>query len=112
VLLLAALGLAWVASRATLRARDQQKLAESRELAAKAERLVSLGKRGEALDSAIQAFSIQKTSQTREAIAHAFPQELAKLEGQSGGVYRAAFSPNGQRVVASYGQTARVWNAA
>jgi WD40 repeat protein len=38
---------------------------------------------------------------------------LVKLEGHSGAVRSAAFSPDGQRVVtASLDHTARVWNAA
>jgi Novel STAND NTPase 1 len=69
-LLMAALAFAALAWRATIRARDQQKLAESRELAAKAEALLSLGRRGEALNSAIGAFTIASTSEAREAIAH------------------------------------------
>ena len=113
VLLLGALALAFVAWGATLRAREQQKLAESRVLAAKAETLVSQGKGGEALATAIQAFSIEKTSQAREAIAHAFPQELEALAGHADWVNSASFSPDGERVAtASYDQTARVWNAA
>jgi WD40 repeat protein len=40
-------------------------------------------------------------------------QVIAKLEGHSDDVHRAAFSPDGQRVVtASDDNTARVWNAA
>ena len=40
-------------------------------------------------------------------------QQLAKLEGHTGEVTSAAFSPDGQRIVtASWDETARVWNAA
>jgi WD40 repeat protein len=82
-------------------------------VAAQAETLASLGNHGEAIDTAISAFSIAKTSQAREAIAHVFPNILETLEGHSDSVRTAAFSPDGQRVVtASADYTARVWNAA
>ena len=105
------------ASLLALYANYQRLVALSRESAANAEALVAFGKRGEALNSAINAFGIAATSEAREAIAHSFPQQLTRLEGHSGRVYSAAFSaafsPDGQRVVTVSGdETARVWNAA
>ena len=71
-----------------------------------------MGDRGEALDRAINAFAIAATSEAGEVIARSFPQELTKLEGHSGAVNSAAFSPDGQRVVtASDDHTVHVWNA-
>ena len=94
-------------------AATQQLLAESRELAAQAEALLSQGKSGEALDVAMRAFGRAKTAEAHLAISHAFPQLVAKLEGHSAAVRHAAFSPDGQRVVTASGDhTAQVWNAA
>ena len=89
------------------RAERSRELAESRESAARAETLVSLGKGGEALDTAIRAFAIAATSEAREAIARSFPQELTKLEGHSGIVSSAAFSPGGERIVTAGGDPSR-----
>ena len=47
----------------------------------------------------IRALSIRRTSEAREAAAHALPQLLTELEGHSGFVNSATFSPDGQRVV-------------
>ena len=101
------------ASLLALYANYQRLVALSRESAANAEALVAFGKRGEALNSAINAFGIAATSEAREAIAHSFPQQLTRLEGHSGRVYSTAFSPDGQRVVtAGDDGTTWVWNAA
>jgi WD40 repeat protein len=116
-----------VAQSAKLRALEQQRLVEfqkklaespmfhakSRGLATKAEAPTTLRKHGENLATAIHAFSVEKTTEAREAIAHAFPEELAILQGHSGAIATVAFSPFGQRVVtASADRTARIWNAA
>lgn len=99
VLLIAALVLAFLALRATGRARQQQKLAESREFAAKSESLDSAGNRSDALTTAMRAFSIEHTLEAGEAVARALPQALTSLEGHSARVVSAAFSPDGQRVL-------------
>jgi WD40 repeat protein/energy-coupling factor transporter ATP-binding protein EcfA2 len=96
-----------------LLARRQQLRAESMALAVQAESLVSQGKREEALDLAIRAFGRAKTAEAHTAISHAFPQPVARLEGHSGHVLHAVFSPDGRWIVtASSDKTARVWNAA
>jgi WD40 repeat protein len=110
-LLITAIVFAVIAWRASIRASHQEKLAESRESAAEAEELMSLGRRGEALDAAIRALAFAATSEAREAAASSFPQELTRL-GHSDSVLGAAFSPDGQHVVTAADETARVWNAA
>lgn len=116
-LLLCAVALAYVAWRYTGLAREQGKVAKSqrwlaysRQLAAEAEKLIYYGNRGVGLDRAIQAFSIAKSSEARQAVADAFPQELTRLE-DSNPVYSAAFSPDGQRVLTTSGNTASIWDA-
>ena len=84
----------------------QRLVALSRESAAKAETLFALGKRGEALGTAVCAFATKHTPEARQAIAHSFPQQLTKLEGHSDVIRSAAFSPD------CADTTARVWNAA
>ena len=65
------------------------------------------------MDLAIRGWHTSKTLEANLALCHAFPQLLAKLEGHTGYVVMAAFSPDGQRIVtASWDQTAHVWNAA
>jgi WD40 repeat protein len=55
----------------------------------------------------------QLTEESRALVSQAEQMLLRTLEGHSGAVFSAAFSPDGQRVVtASYDHTARVWNAA
>ena len=98
-------GLAWYA--------NQQRLeAQSRALSARAEQILPRD-RPAALDLAIRSWHTTKTAEANLAVADAFPRLLAKLEGHSGPVRRASFSPDGQRIVTgSDDPTARVWNAA
>jgi len=76
-----------------------------------------------ALDRAIRAFHIEGTKEAKEAVAGTLPQVVAKLEGHTDSVGTAAWSPDGQRIVAAGraaeggmgltpDRTARVWNAA
>jgi WD40 repeat protein len=91
----------------------EQKVAESLDLAGKAESLVSLGRSSEALVTARQAFSIDESAQARAAMAHAFPQQLTNFKGHSASVFNAAFSPDERQIVSASGDgTAQVWDAA
>jgi WD40 repeat protein len=105
VLFLIATGAAWLA-------RQQQLISRSQTLAAQAEQIL-VRDQPAALELAIRGWQTAKTPEARLAVAHAFPQLLAKLEGHKERVWRAVFSPDGQRIVtASEDHTARVWNAA
>src|SRR5262249_11233582 len=96
---------AWVA-------RQQQLTARSQTLAAQAEQMLMRDPPG-ALDLAIGGWHTARTPEANVAVAHTFPQLVAKLEGHTRRVSQAAFSPDGQRIVtASLDKTARVWNAA
>jgi WD40 repeat protein len=93
-------------------AQKQRLLAESRAFAAQAEQMVARDQPA-ALALAIRGWHTAKTAEANFAVAHAFPQLLSKLEGHTGGVFHAVFSPDGWLVVtASDDKTARVWNAA
>ena len=101
-----------IAAGAAIFARWQQLTAQSRALAAQAEQMIAQDQ-PEALTLAIRGWHTAKTAEANLAVAHGFPQLLAKLEGHTGWVFQAAFSPDGQRIVtASEDHTARVWNAA
>ena len=98
---------------AKLQADKAAKQAESRAFAAKAEQFMVRGDPSQALDFGIKAWLMAQTDEAHDALAHAAPQLVAKLEGHTHGVWSAAFSPDGQRIVtASEDRTARVWNAA
>jgi WD40 repeat protein len=100
-----------IAAGAAIFARSQQLTAQSRALAQAEQMMVRDAPAALAL--AIRGWNTGKTVEANLAIAHAFPQLLARLEGHTGFVWRAAFSPDGQRIVtAANDGTARVWNAA
>jgi WD40 repeat protein/energy-coupling factor transporter ATP-binding protein EcfA2 len=104
-LLLAGLILSFLALRT-------QKTAQSLDLAGRAESLVSLGRSSEAIATAKQAFDIDKTPQARDALAHAFPQEIVDCRGHTAPVSRAVFSPDEQLILTASGDhTAQLWNA-
>ncbi len=104
--LLGLLAFAWQSFR-------EQKTTQSLNLAGKAETLISLGKSSDAVATAQQAISIAPTLQARQALAHAFPQELIEFRGHTGPVYRAVFSPDEKQILtASADHSAQVWNAA
>jgi WD40 repeat protein len=105
VLFLLAAAAAWIA-------REQQLTAQSQTLAAQAEQILARDQPA-ALALAIRGWRTSKTPEANLAVAHAFPELLAKLEGHTDSVVHAAFSPDGQRIVtASEDHTARVWKAA
>jgi hypothetical protein len=89
----------------------QRHVAESQALSAQAEETLSRDQPA-ALELAIRGWQTAKTTESNLAVAHAFPQLLVALEGHTGSIVYAAFSPDGQWVVtASDDHTARVWNA-
>jgi WD40 repeat protein len=93
------------------RAHDQQLVAESRGLAAEAERLVNTD-RSAALGLAIRSWQTARTEEARQAIANAFCEPLVVLEGHTGDIQHAEFSPDGGRVLtAGVDATARLWDA-
>jgi predicted NACHT family NTPase len=104
VMLLIAVGIARYARR-------QQLVAESRALAAQAEETVNRDQAA-ALNLAVKAWQAARTVEAHTAVAKSFPQVLDVLEGHTGLVRSAEFSPDGQCIVtASSDRTARVWNA-
>ena len=105
VLLLGSFAVVWFA-------RHQQLIAESRALAAQAEQTFNQD-HSAALNLAVRAWRTAGTSEAHLAVADSFPQLLATLQGHTGTVQSAVFSPDGQRILtASSDKTARLWNAA
>jgi WD40 repeat protein/DNA-binding winged helix-turn-helix (wHTH) protein len=103
VLLLVAVGSAWFAYH-------QQVLEKSRAIAARSGELLPAD-HGRALDLAIRSWNIAKTDEARFAVAKSFP-ELLFTSNHDDAVYRAVFSPDGQRILStSYDHSARLWNA-
>ena len=95
----------------TLDAKKWRLIAESRALAAQAERMMTRD-RPRALNLAMQAWHTAETEEGNLAVARALPQHLFNLEGHTGNVREVAVSPDGQRIItASADHTARVWNA-
>ena len=89
----------------------QQRVAESRQLAAEAQELRGRDQPG-ALNLAFKAWRVAETTEAHRAIAAAFPTAPTVLTGHTDYILSAAFSPDGQRVVtASRDGTARVWDA-
>lgn len=89
----------------------QDKSAQSRELAARAEVLMERDQSG-ALDLAVRGWRTAKTDQAMLAVAHTYPLLLAKLIGHTDTVSHVDVSPDGTRIVtASSDKTARVWSA-
>lgn len=102
VLSLAAIG-------AALFARRQQLIAESRALAAQAEEILNRDQPA-ALSLAVKAWQTARTSEANNAVASSFPQLSATLQGHTGNVVNAVFSPDSQRIVTASGdQTARLF---
>ena len=103
VMLLIAVGIARYARR-------QQLVAESRALAAQAEETVNRDQAA-ALNLAVKAWQAARTVEAHTAVAKSFPQVLDVLEGHTGLVRSAEFSPDGQCIVtASSDSTARVFH--
>ena len=100
--------LAHKASEAEARAIREQTLAESRELAAKAQSSAAIGDEGVALLEAMRAFTLAPTAEAKEAVSHAIL--LALPDKRSSRTYVRVLSPDRQIfVTAGDGNTARVW---
>jgi WD40 repeat protein len=90
------------------RAQEQTRLAESRALAAQAEEALNHDQ-PRALTLAVKGHQTAHTPEADSAVANSFPQVAAILQGHTGAVQSAVFSPDGQRIVtASADKTARV----
>jgi WD40 repeat protein/energy-coupling factor transporter ATP-binding protein EcfA2 len=108
---LALASLVLVAAGVAVYARYEQLTAQSGALAARAELMIA-DDQTSALDLALQAWSIKKTSEANLAVLHAFSKPVV-FATNSGSILDAAFSRDGNRIVTASGdKTARVWNAA
>ena len=92
------------------RRRVAEETSESRGLAAQAEQMLGRDQ-PQALNLAIRGWHIAKSAEAGFAVAHAFRQLLAQLEGHPYHVVHAAFSPDGQRIVTASWNSARVLNS-
>ena len=93
---------------------QQQRLSRSRELAVVANAQLKVDPERSIL-IALEASSGAHTLEAEDALRRALyaSRIVVKLRGHKGSVVNAQFSPDGQRIVtASYGGTARVWEAA
>jgi WD40 repeat protein len=98
----------------TLRARDAQHVAQSRELAALAGSELEVDSQ-QSLQAAVQAAHAASTDEAKAALRAALGEAnlLAVLRGHDNAVQDARYSPNGKLIVtASDDDTARIWNAA
>ncbi|HEU4416022.1 MAG TPA: AAA family ATPase, partial [Candidatus Angelobacter sp.] len=103
MLLLLAIGVAWIAYR-------QKIIEKSRAMAAQSGEMLQRD-HGQALDLAIRSWETARTEEAHVAIAKALPETVAILKHQ-GPVMVSLYSPNGQLLLtASKDHTARVWNA-
>jgi WD40 repeat protein len=90
---------------------QQQRVAESRQLAVEAQELLGRDQ-SRALNMAMKAWARARTPEAHRAIAAAFPSSPITLAQHTDWVRTAVFSPDGQRIVtASRDGTARIWDA-
>jgi hypothetical protein len=95
---------------AKLQAIRTQQLIQSRELAARSELLISMGKTGEALDTAVKALSIASTSEARSAMARVLSQSVP--DDRAGRRYVRVFSPDRRLfITVGNGNNVDVWRA-